>query len=186
MAHYQWVYGKITQPSDKLVVIDSESETSAPTRRLEISLVLKMAHSEKIWAYWNNHTSVGRSRLSENLAVHLRIMRFTTAFVLGFFKSAACQLLCGISELFSFIYTPRNCVLSVQKGLPQCELYCSLSITARWLRKTPSCLLMCMPACETVCAHHSLWLTRLLCCFKSKLVKFGVRSSQASRGHIWI
>lgn len=30
MAHYQWVYGKITQPSDKLVVIDSELETYAP------------------------------------------------------------------------------------------------------------------------------------------------------------
>lgn len=30
MAHYQWVYGKITQPSDKLFVIDSELETYAP------------------------------------------------------------------------------------------------------------------------------------------------------------
>lgn len=30
MAHYQWVYGKITQPSDKLAVIDSELETYAP------------------------------------------------------------------------------------------------------------------------------------------------------------
>lgn len=30
MAHYQWVYGKITQPSDKRAVIDSELETSAP------------------------------------------------------------------------------------------------------------------------------------------------------------
>lgn len=51
MAHYQWVYGKITQPSDKLVVIDSELETYAPVesdaRRLQISLVLKMAHSVK-------------------------------------------------------------------------------------------------------------------------------------------
>lgn len=68
MAHYQWVYGKITQPSDKLAVIDSEWETYAPAeadaRQLEISMVLKMAHSEKIWAYWNNHTSVGCSRLS--------------------------------------------------------------------------------------------------------------------------
>lgn len=30
MAHYQRVYGKITQPSDKLAVIDSELETYAP------------------------------------------------------------------------------------------------------------------------------------------------------------
>lgn len=29
MPHYQWVYGKITQPSDKLAVIDSELETYA-------------------------------------------------------------------------------------------------------------------------------------------------------------
>lgn len=50
MAHYQWVYGKITEPSDKLV-IDSESETYAPSRdwcrRLEIPFFFKMAHSEK-------------------------------------------------------------------------------------------------------------------------------------------
>lgn len=30
MAHYQWVYGKITQPSDKLAAIYSELETYAP------------------------------------------------------------------------------------------------------------------------------------------------------------
>lgn len=30
MAHYQWVYGKITRPSDKLAVIDLELETYAP------------------------------------------------------------------------------------------------------------------------------------------------------------
>lgn len=30
MAHCRRFYGKITQPSDKLVLIDSESETSAP------------------------------------------------------------------------------------------------------------------------------------------------------------
>lgn len=30
MAHYRWVYGKITQPSDKLAVIDSELETYGP------------------------------------------------------------------------------------------------------------------------------------------------------------
>lgn len=46
------VYGKITQPSDKLAVIDSELETYAPRGggcgRLDISLVLKMAHREEI------------------------------------------------------------------------------------------------------------------------------------------
>lgn len=30
VAHYQWVYGKITRPSDKLAVIDLELETYAP------------------------------------------------------------------------------------------------------------------------------------------------------------
>lgn len=63
MAHYQGLYGKITQPSDKLVVIDSESETSAPAAagvgRREALLALKMAHNEKIWAYWSDHTSIG-------------------------------------------------------------------------------------------------------------------------------
>lgn len=157
MAHYQWVYGKITQCD--WFRIRNLCSCRGWHRRFEISVVSKMAHCEKkMWAYWNNHTSVGRSRLPENLAVHLCIMRFMTAFVLGSFKSAACQLLCGISDLFPFIYTARNCVLSVQKGLSQFKLYCSLSITARWLRKAPSCILMCMSACERVCAHHGLWL----------------------------
>lgn len=169
MAHYQWVYGKITQPSDKLFVIDSELETYAPVEADADSSRFhcfsfsfsKMAHREKIWAHWNNHTSLCHSRLSENLAAHLRIIQFTTAFVLCFFKSpVACQLLCGILELFSFIYTRRNCVLRFQKGLPQCKLYCSLSITDRWLREPPSCFLKCTSACECLSAHHVLWLTR--------------------------
>lgn len=116
MAHYQWVYGKITQPSDKLVVIDSELETYAP---VEAEADGSRSHwfrkwhtvKKKIWAYWNNHTSAGRSRLSENLAVHLHIVRFTAAFVLCLFKSpVACQLLCGISGLFFFyLYIEKLC-----------------------------------------------------------------------------
>lgn len=148
MAHYQWVYGK-----------KKESETyagaEAGTGGSRLHWFWKRHTVEKIWAYWNNHTSVGRSRLTENLAVHLCIIRFMTAFVLGSFKSAACRLLCGISDLFPFIYTARNCVLPVQKGLAQFKLYCSLSITARWLRKTPSCILMSMSDCEFTCAHLS-------------------------------
>lgn len=167
MAHYQGLYGKITQPSDKLVVIDSESETSAPAAagvgRREALLALKMAHSEKIWAYWSDHTSIGCGGLSENLAVHLHIRRFMAAFVSAFFKSAACQLLCGISELFSFIYTSWSCVLSFQKGLPHSTLYCSQSITSTWLREAPRCVLMRTSGCETACAHNGLWLTRPLC-----------------------
>lgn len=110
MAHYQWVYGKITQPSDKLAVIDSELETYAPTRATQTARDFtgfwKWRTGKKIWAYWNNHTSVGCSHLSEDLAAHLHMIRFITAFVLCFFKSpVACQWFCGISELFSFIYT---------------------------------------------------------------------------------
>lgn len=48
MAHCRRFYGKITQPSDKLVVIDSESETSAPAAvgmaGVTPLLALKMAH----------------------------------------------------------------------------------------------------------------------------------------------
>lgn len=57
VAHYQWVYAEITQPSDK-PRIDLEletyasSETGATVSRL--FFFFKMAQSEKIWAYWNN------------------------------------------------------------------------------------------------------------------------------------
>lgn len=51
MAHYQWLYGKITQPSDKLAVIDSELETYAPaetdTDSSRFHKVFKMAQTAK-------------------------------------------------------------------------------------------------------------------------------------------
>lgn len=58
MAHYQWVYGKITQPSDKLTVIDSELETYADADGLRFHWfskwhpVNKYEHIETIILQW--------------------------------------------------------------------------------------------------------------------------------------
>lgn len=68
MAHYQWVYEKITEPSDK-PVIDFESETYAGAD-------VSRFHSFSKWHIVKNRSilkqSVGCSGPSEVLAAYLR------------------------------------------------------------------------------------------------------------------
>lgn len=125
VAHYQWVYAEITQPSDK-PKIDSELETYASRRDwrsvsrlfclLKWHTVRKYEHIETISGVQPSEREFGW------WAVYL--MWFITKFMLGFFKSAVSCYMGLLNCFLLFIHQElcSHCPKELTSAKPECPL----------------------------------------------------------------